>query len=334
MKGKIYNTELVDEACSRINLLDYASQSYTFQKIGNNAYATQCPLHYDKTPSLVVNPEKGFWKCFSCEKKGRLLNWITEFEGLTYADACGKVLKLAGMDKENVTVSESDNLLEKFNRELDKREAAQPQREILDYLWYAKFPRFVYEPWVEEGIPAWVQNQYDVRFDDRTKQVLVPQYDAEDNLIGAKGRTTFPNYRELGLPKYRNLMKLGVIDFFEGMHVAREEVDRTKNIIIFEGVKSAMKAYSWGVKNAVAAGSCNLTLPQIELLLRMGVKNVMIAFDKDKTLEHVRKSVGDLAGMLNVFCLIDKENLLDAKDSPADKGFDVFKELWKTRVRL
>lgn len=334
MGRTIYNTALVDEACSKINLLDYASQSHDFQKIGANAYATRCPLHYDKTPSLVVNPQKGYWKCFSCERKGKLLNWMTTFEELSYPAACGKVLKLAGMSNGSVTVSESDNLLEKFNRELDKKKSDPPVREILDYAWYAKFPRFTYQPWVDEGIPDWIQKVYDVRFDERTKQVLVPQYDAEDRLIGAKGRTTFANYRELGVPKYMNVRKLGMIDFFEGMHVAREEIDRTKSIIIFEGVKSAMKAYGWGAKNSVAAGSCNLTLPQIELVLKMGIKNVMIAFDKDKDIEHVRRSVGELAGMANVFCLIDKDGLLGTKDSPVDKGFDVFRELWKGRVRL
>lgn len=50
--------------------------------------------------------------------------------------------------------------------------------------------------------------------------------------------------------------------------------------IIFESVKSVMKAYGWGYKNCVSAEKHTLTPEQIDLLIKLRV-NVVLAYDSD-----------------------------------------------------
>ena len=41
-------------------------------------------------------------------------------------------------------------------------------------------------------------------------------YDVDGNLINIKGRTRYPNYKQLRLSKYMNYFKVGCMDYFQG----------------------------------------------------------------------------------------------------------------------
>ena len=46
-----YDSEALNEICNQIDLYEYASENYDFEKRGLDSYATHCPLHVDKTAS-------------------------------------------------------------------------------------------------------------------------------------------------------------------------------------------------------------------------------------------------------------------------------------------
>jgi DNA primase len=47
-----------------------------------------CPFHADKTPSLVVSPEKNLWHCLgACQTGGSVLDWVMKTEGLSFRHA-------------------------------------------------------------------------------------------------------------------------------------------------------------------------------------------------------------------------------------------------------
>lgn len=49
-----------------------------------------CPFHEDKTASLQVNPEKGFYKCHACGKSGDVIQFVQDYEKLTKHQALKK----------------------------------------------------------------------------------------------------------------------------------------------------------------------------------------------------------------------------------------------------
>ena len=47
-----------------------------------------CPFHEDRTPSLVVTPEKGLWHCLgACQAGGSVIDWVMRRDGVSFRHA-------------------------------------------------------------------------------------------------------------------------------------------------------------------------------------------------------------------------------------------------------
>src|SRR5580658_4585485 len=48
----------------------------------------RCPFHDDRTPSLVITPEKNVWHCLgACQTGGSVIDWVMKAEGLSFRHA-------------------------------------------------------------------------------------------------------------------------------------------------------------------------------------------------------------------------------------------------------
>ena len=175
---------------------------------------------------------------------------------------------------------------------------------------------------------------YEIRIDRNSNRIVYPVYDNDFQLIGVKGRTRFKNYKALKLSKYMNYFPIGSVDYFTGMKQAKQSIIDSGSVIITEGLKSVMKIDGWGTHNVVSSETSTLNENQIALLIKMRLRNVIIAFDKDVGLDKIRKATKDLKHFCNVFAVFDRRNLLDEKMSPCDKGRNVWESLLKERIRL
>ena len=95
---------------------------------------------------------------------------------------------------------------------------------------------------------------------------------------------------------------------------------------------------------SVACCGSNLTNYQIQLLLSLHVKEIIIAFDKQfqeigdlewqKWIIKLKNLYYKYGNYINISYLFDKENCLGYKDSPIDCSKDTFLKLFKDRVRI
>lgn len=331
-----YDSEALKEMCDQIDLLEYAKQSVDFTRRGRDTYAAHCPLHVDKTPSLFITPSRNAFYCQSCHQGGNILTWLIKMEHLSFKEAVEKICQLSGKDISKMQICESLRYYKSLKRMKEDEEPKIIKRDILPEQSIEKYSDEIPQEWLDEGISADIMKKFQIRVDGAANRIVYPVRDKNFNLIGFKGRTRFQNYKSLNVQKYMNYTKIGTIDFFAGMKESHDYIKEKNEIIIFEGLKSVMKLWSWGKQfNAVSSETSVLNMEQIKIILEMGVKNVVIAYDNDVYIGEIRKKMQFLKRFVNVFAVIDSKKILSGeKMAPVDDGEKIWNELYEGRIKI
>lgn len=331
-----YDSEALKEMCDQIDLLEYAKQSVDFTRRGRDTYAAHCPLHVDKTPSLFITPSRNAFYCQSCHQGGNILTWLIKMEHLSFKEAAEKICQLSGKDISKMQICESLRYYKSLKRMKEDEEPKIIKRDILPEQNIEKYSDEIPQEWLDEGISVDIMKKFQIRIDRSANRIVYPVRDKNFNLIGFKGRTRFQNYKSLNVQKYMNYTKIGTIDFFAGMKESHDYIKEKNEIIIFEGLKSVMKLWSWGKQfNAVSSETSVLNMEQIKIILEMGIKNVVIAYDNDVYIGEIRKKMQFLKRFVNVFAVIDSKKILSGeKMAPVDDGEKIWNELYEGRIKI
>lgn len=332
----IYSQEALEEMSKKVDLLDYASKTVDFVRQSGKTHFAVCPFHNEKTASLAVNTDENFFHCFGCGRSGNIYKWIQWTEHVSFDMAVQKVAELTSSDFRDYVESESlafYKMLKRLNNP-HKREISERNILNIDKDYKQKFADEVPKEWESEGILPEVMKKYEIRVDNTSNRIVYPVYDSEFQLIGVKGRTRFKNFKDLNIMKYMNYNRIGVLDYFTGMKQADSYIREKNEVIIFEGIKSVMKVDGWGYHNAVSAETSVLNEYQIELLVRMHVRDVVIAFDRDVGMKKIKECTNLLKRFTNVWVIYDKWKFLGEKDSPPDQGRAVWEDLYERKIKL
>lgn len=207
-------------------------------------------------------------------------------------------------------------------------------------------------PWLEEGITQETLKLAEIGYLPSTDQITIPHFDADNRFIGLRGRTVCKDEAEL-YGKYRPIrinrkMYNHPLGFnLYGLNWNKENIKAMKTAIVFESEKSVLKYGSFfGNENNISVACCgsNLSLTQVNLLLDLDIKEIVLAFDKQfkqvgdeeaKLWEKKLRRIHDkYENEILISIIWDKGNLLGYKDSPIDKGKDVYLKLFKERIIL
>ena len=327
---------MLREIDDRADLIEYVSQTMELEKRGDNYYA-HCPKHVDETASLCFNIKDGFYHCFSCGRSGRLIWWLYDFEGLSFDDAVAKAAKLADMDVTKMCQSETQIYLKKLKKMASKT-SVKFQHPILNKSEMDKYKQEQVPEWLDEGIEQNIMDLFGVRVDPWQNRIVYPVYDIDGNLINIKGRTRYPNYKELRLSKYMNYYKIGCMDYFQGLNITLTYVKEQNEIILFESIKSVMKAFGWGYKNCASAETHTLSDEQLALIIRLRV-NVVLAWDNDVSYfsSDIKKQIDTMKRITNVYVIDDPLKFLGGKESknaPVDCGREVWESLYAGKRKV
>lgn len=332
-----FDDKILQEINANVDLLEYVSQTIDMKRRGND-YFGKCPLHIDNTPSFSITPAKNSYYCFSCGKSGGIIGFLMDYEGMKFEDAVYKAAALANMDMSKMCRSQTMSFLKRLKKMVTGNKKEKCQHKILDVSEIEKYSKEEVTEWLDEGIQQEVLDLFGVRIDNWNNCIVYPVYDANNNLINIKARTRYPNYKQMKIPKYINYFQIGTMDYFQGLNVTLPYIQEKNEIIIFESVKSVMKAFGWDYKNCVSAEKHTLTDEQIKLLVKMHV-NVVFAYDADISYwqQDVKKDIDRLKRVTNVYVVEDSNLLLggsDTKNAPVDKGKEIWDELYLSKKKI
>ncbi len=303
-----------DEIRARVNLVDVI-QSYnvTLHKAGHN-YKALCPFHTERTPSFMVWPDEGRWRCFgSCGEGGDVFGFVMKHENVDFNTARTLLAQRAGIDIEPRTPEQADRdaqldrlrgLLKEtatfFHDQLLKAPNAAEarayvkkrglKRETVDRFMLGYAPggwRHVLDHLTTLGyseadvLDAGVVSRSDEgrvyeRFRNR---LIIPIADARGKVIGFGARALDPDDN----PKYLNSPQTALFDKGRTLFVldaARRTIREGETAVIVEGYMDALQAHQAGYANVVAQMGTALTPPQLDLLTRYARK-LVLALDPD-----------------------------------------------------
>ena len=331
--------EDLDALIESVDIVDYIGQFTELTQKGREFWGLS-PLKDENTPSFSVDPEKQCFCDFSSGKSGGVLQFIEAYYGCSTYRAILKLKEYVGTDGVVLSRKKLDpaKVYKKY-RGRDKtgnlHESVKklPERVMDKYIWDLDELKI----WIDEGISEEVLRDAEVRYDPITDRIVYPIRNIQGEIVNIGCRTLDPDYKAKGLRKYSYVQGWGSgMDVLYGLYEAREAALKSGYLILFEGAKSVLISRSWGVKNTAAILTSHLNTNQIQVLLSVCCLNnvaIIFALDKDVNIAD-DKNIRKLKRYLNVYYLQDTDNLLDEKDSPVDKGFEVFKTLCRNKKLL
>lgn len=81
----------------KIEILSVVEKFVTLKKKGA-IYLGNCPLHNERTPSFVVHPVKGIYKCFGCGRGGDSFDFLMRLKSLTFIEAKKYLAEIMGIE--------------------------------------------------------------------------------------------------------------------------------------------------------------------------------------------------------------------------------------------
>ena len=301
-----------------INVTDYT------RNIGNNP---------DLIGLIQYNKKLKFYDAF------RYLCKILGIEGKT-KDELLKPKKTIDTDFDDYYDYEDDTDYE--DEEIRKTEKEKDYQSQLakDISWYNSCVPYLHESWyLKECIMPWTRKEFGIKYSYEYHRIVFPirHYETGD-IIAISGRTTIEFAEELGIPKYKTTAHYSKSQNVFGLYENYENIIRSGFATIFEAEKSVFKRDTVGKATgdftAVAIQGHFLSNEQAKILCDLNLNEYIVAMDKDVSLEDVEYICSKLYayGAKKVTYIWDSDNLLDEKDSPVDKGYKIYQQLFDNRV--
>lgn len=299
---------------------DVIGDFVTLKRSGANFMAC-CPFHNEKTPSFVVSPAKGIYKCFGCGKSGTAVGFIMEHENLSYPDALKYLARKYGIE-----VMEKGETAE----EVMARQRSETLYAVTEYA--EKF--FVDSLSTEEGralgaayfrsrgledetvrkyglgwapsdrtslsgaaVAAGYREEYlldtglAVKYDDGRladrffSRVMFPIHSVSGRIIAFGGRTL---RTDKSVAKYVNSPETEIYvksNSLYGIYFAKNAIVRQDKCFLVEGYLDVLSMHQLGITNVVASSGTSLTQGQIRLI-RKFTQNITIMYDGDSAGIH------------------------------------------------
>lgn len=308
----------IDRIFAAADIAEVVGDFITLRKSGAN-FTACCPFHSEKTPSFIVSPAKGLYKCFGCGKGGGSVNFVMEHEKLTYPEALRWLAR-----KYNIEIQEKAQTEEEVERNNDRESmlvlnswgasffqnemnSTQEGRAIgLAYFHERGFNEQTIKTFALGYCPETgardtmsrtaIKEGYQEKFLEKTGltiiredgshydrfagRVMFPIHSISGRVIGFGGRTMRTDKK---VAKYLNSPQSEIYDkshTLYGIFQAKKSITTLGKCILVEGYTDVMQMHQSGIQNVVASSGTSLTVEQVRLIKRF-TRNVTVIYDGD-----------------------------------------------------
>ena len=280
-----------------------------------------CPFHKEKTPSFIVSPAKGIFKCFGCGKAGDSVRFIMEHEHYSYPEALRFLAQKYGIiieekeqtPEEMVAQNERERMFNvnsfaqqyfssimktddeglaigmSYFRErgfrdaiIDKFQLGYCLNQRDAFVQHAVKNGYSKELLLKVGLASGNEER---TYDKYQGRVIFPIHNLTGKVIGFGARILSGDKTKA---KYLNSPESEIYNKSQtlyGIYFAKSEISRLDNCILVEGYADVLSMHQAGIENTVASSGTSLTTEQIRLISRY-TKNVTVLYDGDSAGIH------------------------------------------------
>ena len=209
-------------------------------------------------------------------------------------DAIAYVSKYFNLFNYDFEINKNDNnalpdwqIFEKYENNNEIKPEKRVELKIFDSSILTHLPKPRIIPWEKEGISREVMLHRGIAYDPKAHGIVIPHYDINGNLIGIRERTLIKEEENNGKYKpailnyqmYNHPLSFNLYN----INNSKNQIKVMKKVIVFEGEKSPLLYASYfGEENDITVACCGSSLIsyQVQLLISLGVEEIIIAFDK------------------------------------------------------
>lgn len=311
------NVDQVQEVKEHTDIVELMSTYLTLKKAGAN-FKANCPFHNEKTPSLMVSPERQTFKCFGCGEGGDVFTFVEKMEGLDFFNTLKLLAERAGVQlkTDSVKYGEREHRADKktkvfeinewtkkvYHRILVEHPKAEKAREYLkkrgmkpetietfeigyapdswDFLLrFLRAKKYLDNEIVESGVA--IKSEGGKIFDRFRGRIIFPINNPIGNTIGFTSRILEDDGKSA---KYINSAETLIYTkgkTIYGLDKAKVAIKGADLAIMVEGNMDVIACHQAGFKNVVATSGTALTLDQLKILSRYAAITAF-CFDSDE----------------------------------------------------
>lgn len=329
----------------------------TFYYEDDDMWITDTICHHGTKPKLYFYKDSMSFHCYTECGQLDIIGVVMGYKGYEqeeFQKAINWISVKLNLDNHVYGFGKQEQISDwEFIKKYKKNKKVKPKDKIL--VPYDKnvlniFQHFYCQSWIEEGISVETMKKYNILYSTWQQKIIIPHYDMNNNLVGVRSRALLPDDIELfgkytpfkiGNKFYNHSLGLNLF----GLNHNINAIQKKRKIMLVEAEKSVFQTDTmFGEDNfTVALCGSNLTDYQKGMILMLGVREVIVALDKQyQTLDsdecknwsqHIKDKIIDkLSPFVSVSVLWDSTNLLGYKDSPTDRGKETLLKLMENKI--
>ena len=308
-------------------------------------HGADCQVH---KPRLYYYIESQSWFCFVCHFSGDTISLVQHVKHLDFNQAVSYICSILHLQIGQI---EQNNQLDNWAELRRFLPNADPEPDKL--LTYDKsilslFDHLYPQEWLDYGISADILDKFGIGWYARQACISIPVI-FNGQLVGVRGRYT--REQDVAKGKYRPICMLDgtVLKFpssacLYGYDQNKAAIEKSRQVVLFESEKSVLKAPSFGIDNALSVFGSNISKQHIQLLLELGVNDVVLCMDSDYKqvgddefkffVVKMKKLVAKLKPYFSVSIVYNNQGYDMYKCNMMDIPYEQAMKLWESRVKI
>jgi len=304
-------------------------------------YRCGLPTHSSKD-AISVKKETLKTKVFQSDSniiRGNIFTLCQTIKNYSFSEANRYIHNLFGLEykfkfnKKNDT--DFKDPLEIFKKVKKKKYTDINNLDVINEDCLSEYIPYIHIEWVrEDGIMPWTSKVFNIGYSVNKKRIVIPHryWSGEKNdYVGVIGRTIIKEWEMLDIPKYFPLKNFPKSMNIYGLQENYQTIQEAGYCVLYEAEKSVLKRHSRNDGTGVAVCCHDISDEQVKILIGLNV-DVVIAFDKGISIEHIRSACDRFYGIRTVYYIYDKYGLLKEKESPADATNRIYTYLLKYKT--